>query len=401
MWSLRTVGISAVGLAIVGGLVVTAFRTDPVAVDLARLERGALSVTVDAEGQTRIKEVYEVSAPIAGTLQRLPVAVGDAVAKGRTVVAQVQPAAPTLLDARSRAQAVAALHEAEAAVTFAEAEVARTEAQETYAQSQYDRAKALASSGTASLTSLETASQQLQLAQADRLSAGARLTMSRAALERARALLTDPRETDADQACCLPILSPADGVVLSVADQSARPVTAGAPLLTIGDPDDLEIVVDLLSSEATRLSPGASARIERWGGEDALAAELRLIEPAARTVVSALGIEEQRVDAVLDLTSPPERWEGLGEAFSVFVRIEEWRAEDALLIPLAAVFRREGIWYCYVTENGLARETEIEIGRRDGRVAEVLAGLSEGDRVILHPPDSIAEGVAITERDWQ
>ncbi|WP_421906143.1 efflux RND transporter periplasmic adaptor subunit [Mameliella sp.] len=401
MWSLRTIGLSAVGLALVGGLAITAFRTDPIPVDTAPLARGALSVTVDADGKTRIREVYEVSSPIAGTVLRLPVAVGDPVAKGVTVVAQVQPAVPTLLDARSRAQAVAALHEAEASVKFAEAEVARTEAQRAFAQSQYNRAKALADRGTASLTALETAAQQLQLAEADKLSADARLAMSRAALESAQAVLVDPEQDPGEDDCCLPILAPADGVVLSVEGESARPVLAGAPLLSIGDPEDLEIVVDLLSSQATRLAPGAPAQVDRWGGEGALAAELRLIEPAARTVVSALGIEEQRVDAVLDFTSPPEIRAGLGQAFSVFVRIEEWRTEDALLIPLSAIFRREGQWFTYVLADGIARETAIEIGRRDGRSAEVLAGVRAGDRVILHPPDTVADGIEVVERDWQ
>jgi HlyD family secretion protein len=401
MWSLRTVGLSVLGLTLLGGLVVTAFRTDPIPVDLAPLVRGELKMTVDAEGQTRIREVYDVSAPISGMLLRLPVAVGDPVAKGVTVLGQVQPAAPTLLDARSRAQAVAAQHEAEAAVSFAEAEVARTLAQETYAKSQFDRAQALAASGTASLTALETASQKLELSQADRQSAEARLTMSRAALESATAVLIEPQQTPASDVCCQSILAPADGVVLTIDDVSARPVIAGARLMTVGDPGDLELVVDLLSSEATRLTVGAPALIERWGGDTALEAELRLIEPAARTVVSALGIEEQRVDAILDLTSDPNLWAGLGEAFAVFVRIEEWRTDDALKIPLAAIFRREGRWYTFLHEDGLVREVEIEIGRRDGRNAEVLSGVDAGQNVILHPPDSIADGVAVVERDLQ
>jgi HlyD family secretion protein len=178
-------------------------------------------------------------------------------------------------------------------------------------------------------------------------------------------------------------------------------VIAGARLMTVGDPGDLELVVDLLSSEATRLTVGAPALIERWGWDTALEAELRLIEPAARTVVSALGIEEQRVDAILDLTSDPNLWAGLGEAFAVFVRIEEWRTDDALKIPLAAIFRREGRWYTFLHEDGLVREVEIEIGRRDGRNAEVLSGVDAGQNVILHPPDSIADGVAVVERDLQ
>ncbi|MGH1415244.1 MAG: efflux RND transporter periplasmic adaptor subunit [Pelagimonas sp.] len=395
--SLRTVGLSALGLAIVAGLVSTAFGDDPVAVDMARLTRGDLSVTVNAEGKTRIRDIYEVSAPISGTVQRLPVAVGDVVVAGETMVAQVEPATAPLLDARSRAQAEAALHEAEASVEYAKAEQARTQAAETYAQAQMDRAEALAKSGTASLTHLEDAAQRLALAQAVHASAKARLSMSEAAVERAKAALAEPELHRGNGKCCLPILSPADGVVVAINGSSERPVQAGAPLLSVGDPRDLELVVDLLSSEATRLVAGAPASVERWGGA-ALDAELKLIEPAARTVVSALGIEEQRVDAVLDFVSDPQDWTGLGEAFAVYVRIEEWHSKDVLLIPLSAVFQRDGQWLTYVNDAGKARETAIDLGRRDGRHAEVLSGIEAGAEVIMHPPDSVLEGTLITLR---
>nr|WP_254899062.1 HlyD family efflux transporter periplasmic adaptor subunit [Thalassococcus arenae] len=386
-------------MALVGGLAVTAFRTDPVPVDLATLERGPLSVTVNAEGKTRIREIYEVAAPIAGTVLRLPVKAGDPVLSGKTVVAQVEPVTSPLLDARSQAQAEAALHEAEASVRFAEAELARTQADAAYARTQLDRTTKLVDSGTVSLTQLETASQQNAIAEAAAESAAARLEMSRAALERARAMLVLPEPTDTDRSCCLAVLAPADGVVVSVTSASERPVPLGAPLMQIGDPTDLEIVVDLLSSEATRLEPGAAAKIERWGGDTALDARLRLIEPAARTVVSALGIEEQRVDAVLDFVSPRAEWAGLGEAYAVYVRIEEWRTDDALLIPLSAVFRRDGNWFTFLFQDGYAREVPLELGRRDGRFAEVLSGVEAGAQVILHPPDTIADGVLVAERE--
>lgn len=400
-WSLRTVGLSVAGLALVGGLVVTAFRTDPVPVDTAVLDRGPLSLTVDADGKTRIREIYEVSSPIAGTVQRLPVAVGDLVVEDVTVVARVEPAAPALLDARSRAQAEAALREAEASVRFAEAEVARTTSDETYVRAQYERYEALVARGAASLAELDEAHRKLSQAEAEKMSAAARLDMSQASLDRAKAALVEPQAVDGATSCCLDILAPADGVVVSVAGESARPVQPGTVLLEVGDPANLEIVADLLSSEATRLKTGAPATVQRWGGEQDLEAELRLIEPAARTVVSALGIEEQRVDAVLDLVSPPEIWDGLGQAYSVFVRIEEWRTDDALLIPLAAVFRRDGQWYTYRSVEGVAQEVAIEIGRRDGRSAELLAGLEAGESVILHPPDDITDGVAVAERGWK
>lgn len=396
--SLRTVGLSAAGLAIVAGLMSTAFGTDPIAVDMAQVARGDLRITVNADGKTRIRELFDVSAPIAGTLRRLPVSVGDAVIQSETVVAQVEPAAPPLLDVRSRAQAEAALSEAAASVEFAQAEVARTNVAEDYAQTQMDRAEALVDRGTVSLTHLEDANQRLMLANAMQASAHARLAMSQAALERAQAVLADPVLNGSDDSCCLSVLAPTTGVVVSVDGESERAVQAGAPLLSVGDPADLEIVVDLLSSEATRLKVGATADIERWGGAP-LQARLRLIEPAARTVVSALGIEEQRVDAILDLTSPAQEWAGLGEAFAVFVRIEEWRSDDVLLVPLSAVFQRDEQWFTYVHQEGVAQEVAVEIGRRDGRHAEVLSGLSVGSQVVLHPPDDVADGAVIVSRE--
>ncbi len=395
--SLRTVGLSALGLAIVAGLLSTAFGTDPIAVDMARLDRGDLSVTVNAEGKTRIRDIYEVAAPIGGTVQRLPVEIGDAVVADETIVAQIVPAAPPLLDVRSRAQAEAVLHEAQASVEFAKSEQASTKAVEDYARVQMERAEALVQSGTASLTHLEDAAQKLAVAQALHASAKARFEMSLATVDRARAALEEPELDAANSDCCLPILSPADGVVVAINGNSERPVQAGAPLLSVGDPRDLEIVVDLLSSEATRLSTGAPARIERWGGA-ALEARLKLIEPAARTVVSALGIEEQRVDAVLDFTSPSTDWAGLGEAFAVFVRIEEWHSADVLLIPLSAIFQRDGQWFTYQNQGGFAQEVAIELGRRDGRHAEVLRGIEAGDEVVMHPPDMVSDGAEIVQR---
>ncbi len=396
--SLRTVGLSALGLAIVVGLVSTAFGTDPIAVDMARLERGDLSVTVNAEGKTRIRDIYEVAAPISGTVQRLPVAIGDAVVAGETVVAQIVPAAPPLLDVRSRAQAEAVLHEAQASVEFARSEQASTKAVEDYASIQMERAESLVKSGTASLTHLEDAAQKLAVARALHASAKARLEMSLATVDRARAALEEPDLVAANTDCCLPILSPADGVVVAINGNSERPVQAGAPLLSVGNPRDLEIVVDLLSSEATRLSVGAPVKIERWGG-GVLDARLRLIEPAARTVVSALGIEEQRVDAVLDFTSPRADWSGLGDAFAVFVRIEEWHSKDVLLIPLSAIFQRDDQWFTYQNQGGTAQEVAIELGRRDGRHAEVKTGIEVGDEVVMHPPDNVVDGAFIALRE--
>ena len=398
-FSTRSILIGAAGVALVGGLIVMAFREDPLPVDLAEISRGPLVITVDAEGETRIRDIYDVSAPIDGMLQRMPLQVGDPVQAGKTLVAEVRPAASPLLDARARAEATAVLHETAASIRFAEAEVTRTQADLSFAQSQFDRTQALATAGTSSLTQLEDANLRLELAKSAAISAEARVAMARAANQRAQAVLDDPAGAEAAATCCTALLAPADGVVLSQPNASARPVLAGEKLLSVGDPTNLEVVVDLLSADATRLRVGATAQLDRWGGDAPLEAELRRLEPSARTVVSALGIEEQRVDAVLDLTSPPADWAGLGQGFAVFVRIEEWRVDDALLVPLSAVFQQDDQWFTFVESGGLSERRPISIGRRDGQRAVVLEGLEAGERVVTHPPDTLTDGSRIVVRE--
>ena len=395
----RTILLSGLGLALVGALVVTAFRDAPIPVDLAVIERGDLTVTVDAEGETRVRHRFDVNAPITGQLRRLPLEVGDPVVEGETIVARIEPASTPLLDARSRAEALAVLHDAEAQINFAQAEIRRTKANAAYAQTQLDRAQALIATGAITLTRVEDAAVQLDLAEAEVVSAEARLAMAQASKERAEAVLLEPEASNEDASCCLSILSPTNGVVLSQPNASARPVVAGENLMSLGDPADLEIVVDLLSADATRIRTGAPAVLDRWGGDVRLEAVVRTIEPTARSVVSALGIEEQRVDVRLEITSPKDLWAGLGTGFAVFARIEEWRAENVLLVPLSAVFQKEGDWYSIVARDGVAMQVPISIGRRDGRMAVVLDGLAEGDTVVMHPADTIRDGSSIAERE--
>ena len=396
----RTLILSGLGLALVAGLVFTAFRQDPIPVDIAEITRGNLRVTVDAEGETRVRERFDINAPIAGTLLRMPLDVGDAVTAGATVVARIEPATAPLLDTRSRAEALAALHDAEAQIAFARAEINRTKANVVYAQSQLDRAEALVGSGAATITRVEDAANRFAIADAEHVSAAARMSMAQAAKERAEAVLQEPELEAAGNICCVHLTAPTDGVVLAQVNASARPVRAGENLAVVGDPRDLEIVVDLLSSDATRLREGAKVSLERWGGADALSAVVRRIEPTARKVVSALGIEEQRVDVLLDITAPEERWAGLGHGFSVFARIVEWEAEDVLLIPLSAVFRTDDDWFAFMIDDGsVARKTSIEIGQRDGRQALLVRGLEVGDRVVTHPPDTLRDGSVVAERE--
>lgn len=396
----RSIILGALALAVVGALAWVAFHTDPVPVDLAEVTQGPLHVTVDADGQTRIREIYEVASPIAGIALRSPVRVGDATVEGETVVAIVEPVAPALLDTRSRQQAEAAVVEAEAALAVAESEVRRAEEALSYAEAQRDRARTLVERGVSTTTQLEDATQQVALREAALDAARASLRLAEGTLTRAKAALIEPTDRSAPREgdCCIRIRAPATGRVLSVPVVSERPVLPGATLATIGAPEDLEIVADLLSSDAVRLSPGAPAEVDRWGGPEPLAARLVRIEPSARTKVSALGIEEQRVDAVFEIVSPPEARDGLGDGFAVFLRIVEWQTDDTVQVPISALWRSGETWAVYVVEDGVAARRPVEIGRRNARAAQVLDGLAPGEMVVTHPSDEVAAGVAVSDR---
>lgn len=396
----RNVIIGLLGAGLVGGLLVVTFRTEPIAVDLATVARGPMQITVNADGKTQIREVYEVASPVAGTARRSPVEVGDPVAAGETVVAVVEPGAPALLDARTRMQAEAALREAEASVAVAEAQVRQAEEDLAYTRSQYERTQTLVERGVASVSRLEDATQALAAHEAALAAARSQLQAAMSSRDRAAAVLIEPDPTGRPgEECCIPLTAPIDGVVLAVDQISERPVAMGTRLVSLGDPADLEIVADLLSSDAVRLEIGARAFVERWGGPIPLVARLRSIEPVAITKVSALGIEEQRVDAVFDILSPPEQRPGLGGGFAVFLRVVEWETEDALQIPLSALFRRGEQWAVFAVEEGLARRVPVEIGRRNSTRAQVLSGLAEGMRVITHPNEALTDGAPVVERE--
>ena len=394
----RNIILGLIGASVLGGLAYVSYRPEPVAVDLHTVERGDLVVTVDVDGTTRVKELFEISAPITGVALRSPVEVGDSVVAGETVVARVEPAEPSLLDARSRLQAEASVREAEAALVVAETELARANEEQAYAKTQYDRASTLVDRGVSSITRLEDNFQRLSIANAAVAAATARIDQAEGTLERARAALTAPEDAaEINAACCTALVSPADGVVLSVDQISERPVLSGARLLSVGDPSELEIVADLLSSDAVRLPVDARASVERWGG-DPLEARLVRIEPMARTKISALGIDEQRVDAVFELTSPAKDRAGLGHGFAVFLRVIEFEEPDTLLLPLSAAFRTENGWQVFRADGTTVQKVPVTLGRRNGRFASVTSGLEAGDQVVVHPSDQLSDGALIVER---
>ena len=392
--------VLAVIVAGIAAAFVYVLQPDPIPVDVGRIDRGLMLVSVDEEGETRIKEIYTVSAPVAGRLLRLPVHVGDTVVKGATTVASILPVSPSFLDQRTRSELSAAAAAAEAAVGLAEAERARMQAEVRFAKSSLERAEKLAKSATISQTALEKAVLDYDTAQAALKQSEANLELRRHELESARARLIEPDALpDYDQqSCCIVLDAPVDGRVLKIVQESEAVIAAGTPLVEIGNPANLEIVVDLLSSDAVRIKTGAAARIEGWGGPP-LKAKVRRIDPAGFTKVSALGIEEQRVTAVLDLLDPPDEWRALGHDFGVFVRIEEWADEAALRVPLSALFRAGGDWAVFRLAEGKAALKIVELGQRNDEYAQVLGGMDEGEPIILYPSDQVSDGVAVVDRN--
>ena len=393
----RNLVLAGLGVAVFGGLLFVTYRPEPVPVDLHVVARADFEITVDVDGQTRVADLYEVSSPISGLALRAPVEVGDPVIAGETVVARVEPASPGLLDTRTRLQAEAFVRQMEAALNVAETDRAKAAEDLVYAQTQYDRVAQLVERKVSSVTELENAQQRLIIARAALDAAEARINQARSGLDAARAALVETPSDSGETLCCVPILAPADGVVLEIDVVSARPVLIGTHLLSIGDPTSLEIVADVLSTDAVRLPEAAVARVERWGGAP-LEARLTRIDPAARTKISALGIEEQRVDAIFEIISQPEARQNLGHGFAVFLRIVEYREEDAVVIPLSSAFRIGNDWAVFRTTGDRVERVVVEIGRRNGRFATVLAGLSEGDRVVQHPSAALSDGALFVER---
>ena len=398
--TLRRAGIwGALGVALIGGLVI-AFRPRPVPVDLVELARGPLAVTVDDEGETRVRDIFVLSAPVAGRALRIEAEAGDPVVADKTVVAEVQPIDPEFLDPRTEAQAQADLRAAESAETLSKAELTEAQAEFEFARTELDRARALVVEGTISQRDLDDAERRHETSRAAVQTALAALQVRRFELERAKAQLLSPAEArkrrgDCD---CVPLTAPVDGRVLRVLHESEGVVQAGQPLVEIGDPRDLEIVSDLLSAEAVKVAPGQRVIIEDWGGETPLAGRVRRVEPFGFTKISALGIEEQRVNVIIDFTSPAPDWARLGHGYQVEVRIVLWEGDDLLTVPLTALFREGDAWAVFVSEHGRAQLRVVTVGHRNGLEAEIVDGLKVGDEVVIHPSERVQQGVHITAR---
>jgi HlyD family secretion protein len=375
------------------------FRPAAVAVDLVEVGRGPLAVSVSDEGETRVRDMYVVSAPVPGRMRRIELEAGDPVVADQTVVAQIEPSDPTFLDVRSAAEARAGVDAADAARTHAEAQVRRAQAELEFAQSELERIRALARSHTVSENDLDSAERRAKTADAALAEARAELKVRQSEYQVARARLMTPASRRGTSDCdCVSVYSPVSGDVLRVLTESEGVVQSGTPLVEIGDPDKLEIVVDLLSADAVRVRPGQRAIIEAWGGTRPLEGVVRRVEPFGFTKVSALGIDEQRVNVVIDIKEPRQQWARLGHGYRVEPRIVLWESRDVLKVPLSALFRQGRQWAVFVAQDRRAVLRRVEIGHENGLEAEVVSGLEAGERVVLHPADRVSPGVRLQPR---
>jgi HlyD family secretion protein len=386
----------AAAIVIVAGILAVALWPTAMEVDLARVERGPMQVTIDEEGETRVRERFVVSAPVSGRVERIELEPGDPVVRGKTVVARLSPAAAPLIDPRTQAELNAAVEAARAAVEQARAESRRAAAALERARSNLRRQHALLEAGVVSRDELEVAQTTLRTADEEQRAAEFTLARTEYELQLARARL----KPSAAGGRALDLDAPVDGVVLKRLRESASVVPVGEPLLEIGDPGHLEVVSDLLSTDAVQVSPGDTVLMEQWGGGRPLAGRVRRVEPSGFMKVSALGVEEQRVNVIIDFADPAAA-RPLGDGYRVEVRVVIWQADSTLKAPTGSLFRRGDEWAAFVVEAGRAHVTAVRLGQRNDREAQVLEGLSEGDTVVMHPPDTLADGVRVRSRSGE
>jgi HlyD family secretion protein len=377
-----------------------AFRPQPLLVEVHVVQPAPFRVLLEAEGTTQIRDVFVVSAPVAGRVLRNPLEVGDLLRAGESVVATIQPSDPAFLDPRAQAESRHELEAAEAELQLAAAELVRAESEQTYAAAELTRMEALFSRGGVAQRVVDEARRAFRSADAAVAAARAAVEVRAHLVRRVRARLVTPAAVAGaqDDCACVHLRAPADGRVLRLFEKSEGVVAAGTPLLEIGDPAQIEIVADYLSADAVRIAPEQAAEIVGWGGEGVLEASVRRVEPFGFTRISALGIEEQRVNVVLDLLTPRAEWHSLGHGYRVMVRVVSHATDAALTVPVTALFRHQGQWHVFVVEAGVARQRRVEVGQRAGLAVQITTGLVAQERVIVNPPEALEDGMRVALR---
>jgi HlyD family secretion protein len=367
------------------GLLIAGFWPKPAPVETAKAVVGQLRATINEEGKTRIKQRYIVSAPVAGQLRRIPLKAGADVIAGETIVAAIEPVSPALLDLRTTAST-------EARRDTAAANLEKAASAHTFAASELGRFEKLFANKTISVQELESAQLRESSAAKEESAAQSALRQAEAELQE----FTSVRHSTNAICALTEIKAPSTGKVLHVFEENSRVVAAGMPLLEIGDPSDLEVVIEVLSRDGAAIPSQAVVELEQWGGGTPLVARVRLIEPAAFTKISALGVEEQRVNVIADLLTPPERRLNVGDNFRVEARIIIWQAADALKVPVGALFRQEDNWATFVIVDGRAELRPVKVGRSSGVETQILDGLKPGEQVILYPGSRVQAGNKVT-----
>ena len=391
------IGFAALALAVAGGLWL-GFYPPAVPVDIAAVTRGPLVVAVEEEGKTRVRDRYVVSAPIAGYVRRIDHRAGDAVRTGQ-VLAVIEPSRAATLDPRAQAQAEAQVKAAAAAAAAAQENARAAAAQSELARQEMERTDSLRRQNFVSQQAQDRARSELQRSEAAKLAADHAATVARYELDVARAALARTAGLKGGRAGeMVTVRSPVDARILRLVRESEGAVQAGQPLVEIGNPDALEVEVEVLSTQAVKIAPGTRVQFDRWGGEAALAGVVRVVEPSGFTKVSALGVEEQRVRVIVDFASPREQWARLGDGYRVEARFVVWEGADVLQVPAGALFRHRSGWAVFRVADGRAQLVPVEIGQRAGAAVEVKSGVAAGDAVIAHPDDRVSDGARVKAR---
>ena len=382
------------GVIVVVGIVAAAMWPSSLEVGATTVGRGAMQVTIDEDGVTRIRDRFVVSAPVGGRLQRVELEPGDKVVGGKTVVARLTTAESPLLDPRTRGELSAGVDAARAAVGQAQAERARAAAELERARTTLRRQQELMKAGAIASDALDASETAVMTAQEAARATEFTVSRSEYELQLARARVQAP----AAAGRAVEIVAPVSGVILKRLRESETVVPVGDPIVEIGDPSRIEIVADFLSTDAVRIPPNAAVLIEQWGGNQPLMAKVRRVEPAGFMKVSALGVEEQRVNVIIDFADPATAGRSLGDAYRVDVRVIIWHEDNVVKVPVGALFRRGEAWASFVVNGDRAHLQTVMLGQRNATEAQVAGGLSQGQTVVLHPPDTLMDGMRVKTR---
>jgi len=380
-------------------LLVWGFWPQPVLVETAEVNFAPLTITIEEEGRTRVIDRYIISAPVDGVACRVQLNVGDAVEQGQALLS-ITPLESQVLDPRSRARASAQVAASESALHSAEEQARAADAAARLATSDLERLKPLLDKSVVSREAFDKATTEVQTSAAAKRSAEFNVEVARYELQAARTVLDYTAGTSGEPAIRVPVHAPVSGRILKLVRECEGPVRTGEPLLEVGDPSLLEVEVDVLSADAVKVKPGMKVLFERWGGEQPLEGIVRIIEPAGFTKISALGVEEQRVLVIADFTSAAELWQRLGDGYRVEARFILWHKDHVLQVPASSLFRYQGGWAVFVNDGNRAIRREVKVGQRNGLVAQILLGLTQGETVINHPSDDIEDGTRIKPRSF-